>query len=168
MKITKVELWHLDIPLKKPFYPSWIPGYPQTANRFTLLRLSTDDGFYGHAAGVAFGEEREGLGGLLAPYLLGLDPTNVKLGHQRITEGSFLGWRNFWMEAAFYDIKAQAQGVPVWKMLGGVKKPVPVYWSTGEVCRPKDHSEIKNKHTLRDIRRSNYEFMQKPLKRTLR
>ncbi len=142
MKITKVELWHIDIPLKKTFYPSWIPGYPQTANRFTLLRLTTDDGFMGHAAGVAFGEEREGLGGLLAPYLLGLDPTDVELGHQRITEGGFLGWHNFWMEAAFYDIKAQAQGVPVWKMLGGESKPIPVYWSTGEVCRPKDHSEI--------------------------
>ena len=115
MKITKVELWHIDIPLRHPFYPSWIPGYPQTANRSTLLRLSTDDGFFGHAAGVAFGEEREGLGGLLAPYLLGLDPTDVELGHQRITEGGFLGWHNFWMESAFYDIKAQAQGRPFGK-----------------------------------------------------
>ncbi|MBN2155013.1 MAG: mandelate racemase/muconate lactonizing enzyme family protein [Candidatus Lokiarchaeota archaeon] len=142
MKITKVELWHINIPLKKPFYPAWIPGYPQTHNRFTLLRLSTDDGFTGLAAGVAFGDERGGLGGLLAPYLLGLDPTDIELGHQRIIEGSFLGWRNFWMEAAFYDIQAQMQGIPVWKLLGGQNKSIPVYWSTGEVCRPKDHSEI--------------------------
>ena len=106
MKVVKVELFHISIPLKKAFYPSWIPGYPQTHNRFTLLKLITDTGLEGHAAGVAFGEEREGLGGLLAPYILGIDPTDLDLAHQRIIEASFLGWGNFWMEAAFYDIKA--------------------------------------------------------------
>ena len=97
MKITKVELWHINIPLKKPFYPSWIPGYPQTHNRFTLLQLTTDDGFTGYAAGVAFGEEREGLGGLLAPYLLGLDPNdviaeNVNKLKARYPGGEFDAW----------------------------------------------------------------------------
>ena len=131
MRITQVELFHISIPLKSTFYPSWIPGYPQTHNRFTLLRLSTDADITGIAAGVAFGEEREGLGGLLAPYILGLNPCDLDLAHQRITEASFLGWRNYWMEAAFYDIKAQVEDVPVWKMLGGTDKPIPVYWSTG-------------------------------------
>jgi L-alanine-DL-glutamate epimerase-like enolase superfamily enzyme len=142
MKITQVELFHISIPLKSTFYPSWIPGYPQTQNRFTLLRLSTDADITGIAAGVAFGEEREGLGGLLAPYILGLDPCDLDLAHQRITEASFLGWRNYWMEAAFYDIKAQAEDVPVWKMLGGTDKPIPVYWSTGAICQPKRHAKV--------------------------
>jgi len=61
MKVDRIELYHVAIPLPKPFYPSWIPGYPQTVNRFTLLRLTTDDGVQGLAAGVAFEEEREGL-----------------------------------------------------------------------------------------------------------
>ena len=142
MRITHVELYHISIPLKKTFYPSWIPGYPQTHNRFTLLKLTTDDGLEGLAAGVAFGEEREGLGGLLAPYILGLDPCDLELAHQRITEASFLGWRNYWMEAAFYDLKAQSEGVPVWKMLGGSNQAIPVYWSTGSVCEPKHHSKV--------------------------
>jgi len=30
----------------------WIPGYPQTENRFTLMRVTTDDGVQGLAAGV--------------------------------------------------------------------------------------------------------------------
>ena len=142
MRITQVELFHISIPLKSTFYPSWIPGYPQTHNRFSLLRLSTDADITGIAAGVAFGEEREGLGGLLAPYILGLDPCDLDLAHQRITEASFLGWRNYWMEAAFYDIKAQVEDVPVWKMLGGTDKPIPVYWSTGATCQPKRHAKI--------------------------
>ena len=44
MKIDRIELFHVAIPLDKPFHPAWIPGYPQTANRFTLARLTTDDG----------------------------------------------------------------------------------------------------------------------------
>ncbi|MFX0207727.1 MAG: mandelate racemase/muconate lactonizing enzyme family protein [Candidatus Hodarchaeota archaeon] len=142
MRITRIELWHVSIPLKNTFYPAWIPGYPQTHNRFTLLRLTTNDGYEGLAAGVAFSTEREGLGDLLAPYLLGLDPCDVDLTHQRMNEGGILHWRNFWMETAFYDIKAQVEGVPLWKMLGGVDEPIPVYWSTGKVCDPNHHAKI--------------------------
>ena len=62
-RIERIELFHVSIPLPKPFYPTWIPGYPQPANRFTLLRLTTSDGIQGLAAGVAFERERQGLGG---------------------------------------------------------------------------------------------------------
>ena len=86
MKVERIELFHVAIPLPKPFYPAWIPGYPQTKNRFTLLRLTTDDGVQGLAAGVAFAEEREGLGGLLGPYLIGVDPTHVATVRQRLRE----------------------------------------------------------------------------------
>ena len=51
MKIDRIELFHVAIPLPKPLYPSWIPGYPQTVNRFRLARLTTDDGAQGRAAG---------------------------------------------------------------------------------------------------------------------
>ena len=88
MKITKVELYHVAIPLKKTFYPAWIPGYPQTKNQFTLAVLTTDTGLTGISAGMAFNEEREGLGKLLAPYLLGSDPCDIDLIHQRMFEGT--------------------------------------------------------------------------------
>jgi L-alanine-DL-glutamate epimerase-like enolase superfamily enzyme len=86
MNIDRIELFHVTIPLAKPFHPAWIPGYPQTANRFTLARLTTDDGLKGLAAGLAFEREREGLGSLLGPYLIGLDPTDIDTGRQRIRE----------------------------------------------------------------------------------
>jgi len=134
MKIDRIELFHVAIPLRKPFHPAWIPGYPQTANRFTLARLTTDDGLQGLAAGVAFEREREGLGSLLGPYLIGLDPSDIDTGRQRIREASYLGWRNYWLEAAFWDIKGQAEGKPVWQLLGGLSGGrAEVYASTGEV-----------------------------------
>lgn len=137
MKIDRIELFHVAIPLPKPFYPSWIPGYPQTANRFTLMRVTTDDGVEGLAAGVAFERERQGLGSLLGPYLIGLDPTDIATGRQRIREASFLGWRNYWLEAAFWDVLGKVQGKPVWALLGGERAGrVSVYASTGEVHAP--------------------------------
>lgn len=80
MKIDRIELFHVAIPLSKPFYPSWIPGYPQTVNRFTLLRLTTDDGVQGISAGMAFEREREGLGGLIGPYLNRSRPNRYRHG----------------------------------------------------------------------------------------
>ncbi len=142
MKIDRIELFHVTIPLAKPFHPAWIPGYPQTANRFTLARLTTDDGLQGVAAGLAFERERAGLGSLLGPYLIGLDPTDIETGRQRIREASYLGWRNYWLEAAFWDIKGQAEGKPVWQLLGGeAGGRVPVYASTGEVHDPAQRAE---------------------------
>ena len=142
MKVDRIELFHVAIPLPRPFYPAWIPGYPQTVNRFTLLRLTTDDGVQGLAAGVAFEQEREGLGGLLGPYLIGLDPTDIATVRQRIREASYLGWRNYWLEAAFWDIKGKVEGQPVWALLGGAEAGrVPVYASTGEVHPPEKRAE---------------------------
>ena len=137
MKIDRIELFHVAIPLAKPFYPAWIPGYPQTANRFTLARLTTDDGVQGLAAGIAFEREREGLGSLLGPYLIGLDPTDIETARQRLREASYLGWRNYWLEAAFWDIRGKIESQPVWRLLGGQRADrVPVYASTGEVHDP--------------------------------
>ncbi|HSR31591.1 MAG TPA: mandelate racemase/muconate lactonizing enzyme family protein [Anaerolineae bacterium] len=142
MKVDRIELFHVAIPLPKPFYPAWIPGYPQTVNRFTLLRMTTDDGVQGLAAGVAFDVEREGLGGLLGPYLIGLDPTDIAAARQRIREASYLGWRNYWIEAAFWDILGKVEGKPVWALLGGQEAGrAKVYASTGEVHPPEQRAE---------------------------
>ena len=147
MKIDRIELFHVAFPLAKPFHPSWIPGYPQTVNRFTLARLTTDDGVQGLAAGAAFNNEREGLGNLLGPYLVGLDPSDIDTGRQRIREASYLGWSNYWLEAAFWDIRGQVEGKPLWQMLGGDEtrlppdRRVPVYASTGEIHPPEQRAD---------------------------
>ena len=135
-KIESIELFHVSVPLPKPFFPSWIPGYPQTHNRCTLLRMRTRSGVEGLSAGVAFEKEREGFGSLLGPYLLGLDPTDIESVRERLREASYLGWRNPWVEAAFWDIKAKLAGKPLYQLLQKEAKPVrrlKVYASLGEV-----------------------------------
>ena len=153
-KISKIELFHVSIPLEEPVYPAWIPGYPQTHNRFTLIRLTTDDGLIGLGAGPAFEDERQGLGSLIGPYLLGLDADDIESVCKRIREAGYLGWRNNWIEAAFWDLKGKISGKPVYRLLQRVDeevKEVDVYASTAEV-----RDMESRKPYLDEIRRTGF------------
>jgi L-alanine-DL-glutamate epimerase-like enolase superfamily enzyme len=135
-KIARIELYHVAVPLDAPFYPSWIPGYPQTENRFDLIRVITDCGVEGWSAGPAMGRERRGFGELIGPYLIGLDPTDIDLMQQRLREMSYLGLRNGWIEPAFWDILGKLAGKPLYELLGARGGRVRLYASTGEVKAP--------------------------------
>lgn len=132
--VARVELYHFAAPLPAVFRPSWLPGFPQRDNRCTILRVVTRDGVEGWSAGPAVGRERRGLGDLVGPYLIGEDATDLHLVQQRLREMSYLGWRNWWIEPAFWDIKGRRAGMPAWRLLGGADPgPLAVYASTGEV-----------------------------------
>jgi D-galactarolactone cycloisomerase len=136
MKIKAIELYHVSVPLIETFWPTWIPGYPQTHNRFTLARITTNNGITGYSAGTAMGREREGLGDLIGSYLIGADPTDIDRVQSLLKQAGFLGWRNFWIEPACWDIIGKAQGKTVYELLGGKARPVDVYLSTGEMHDP--------------------------------
>lgn len=141
MQVHRVELFHVAVPCEETFHPAWLPAYPQTDNRFTLLRLSTRDGHTGIAAGPAMGREREGLGDLIGPYLIGLEADDLDTVRHRIREASFLGWRNPWIEAAFLDLTGHLEGTPACELLGGRPRTVPAYASTGIETTPENASE---------------------------
>lgn len=132
-RIARIELFHVGIPLPATFRPAWIPGLPQNENRFTLIKVITEDGVEGYSAGPAMGRERQGLGELLGPYLIGESATDIDLIQQRLREVSYLGWSNYWVEPAFWDIKGKLAGKPVCELLGGRPQRMKLYASTGEV-----------------------------------
>jgi D-galactarolactone cycloisomerase len=135
-RVARIELFHVAAPLPATFRPAWIPGFPQNENRFTLIRVTTDDGVVGVSAGPAMGRERQGLGDLVGPYLIGADATDIGLVQQRLREMSYLGWRNWWIEPAFWDIRGKLAAKPVWELLGGKPSAVRLYASSGEVRDP--------------------------------
>ena len=139
--ITRIELYHVRVPLDTAFYPSWIPGYPQTENRFDLIRVVTKSGLEGFSAGPAIANERKGLGELIAPYMLGLDALDTKLIQQRLREIGYLGIRAHWIEPAFWDLKGKFAQKPLFELLGGTATPVTLYASTGELKSPGDRVE---------------------------
>lgn len=134
MKIERIDLWHVDVPLPAPFHPAWIPGFIQTGNRFTLARLTTSSGLEGWSAAPAMGRERAGLGALLGPYLLGERADDLPSIQQRIREMGYLGWRCGWLEAACWDLIGKAANAPVYELLGGGGGNIRLYASTGETC----------------------------------
>ena len=65
------------------------------------------------------GREREKMGYLIAPYLIGEDPTDIPTVQQRLREMSYLGLRNWWIEPACWDIKGKLAGKSICELLGG-------------------------------------------------
>ena len=160
-EIARIELFHVAAPLPAKFYPSWIPGFPQTENRFTLIKVITKDGVEGYSAGPAMGRERAGLGELLGPYLLGEDAADIDLIQQRLREMAYLGWRNYWVEPAFWDIKGKLAGKPVYELLGGKPCTVKLYASTGEVKKPAERipeAEARYAEGFRSIKLRVHDF----------
>ena len=56
MKVERIELWHVSVPLPAPFHPAWIPGFRQSENRFTLIRVRTHGGLEGWSAAPEIGQ----------------------------------------------------------------------------------------------------------------
>lgn len=134
--IDRIELWHVSVPLPAPFWPSWIPGYPQSHVAQTVARFFTSDGLVGETAGPAFTTERRGLGDLLGGFLLGMRADDLDGLRKRLREASYLGWRNWWLEAAFWDLAGKMAGQPVYKLLQREEATVTrvrVYASTGSL-----------------------------------
>jgi D-galactarolactone cycloisomerase len=138
-RIERIELWHVNVPLPAPFWPSWIPGYPQTHVAQTVARFYASDGLVGETGGPAFTTERSGLGQLLGGFLLGMRADDMDGFRARLREASYLGWRNWWLEAAFWDLAGKLAGKPVYKLLQQAGHPeqtvsrVGVYASTGSL-----------------------------------
>jgi D-galactarolactone cycloisomerase len=135
-RIERIELWHVNVPLPAPFWPSWIPGYPQTHVAQTVARFYAGDGLVGETGGPAFTTERSGLGELLGAFLLGMDAADMDGFRKRLREASYLGWRNWWLEAAWWDLAGKLAGKPVYKLLQRHDETVTragVYASTGSL-----------------------------------
>lgn len=131
-RIDRIELHHIHIPLPTPLFPVWTHGHAVTHLAQTLLTLTTKDGLVASAAGPAIGEERSGLGEVLGPFLMGLDPFDVDAARERLRQSSYLGWRNNWVDIAFWDLAAQARQIPLHQLIAerldaGADTPAPEF-----------------------------------------
>ena len=129
MKITSISLYAADLPMKEGAY-SWA-GQSFAAFDTTIVRIDTDEGILGVAEACPLGPAyipgyaegvRAGIG-VLAPHLIGIDPTNLGAlnalmdlrlkGHPYVKSA---------IDIAAHDIKGQALGVPVYDLLGGLQQ----------------------------------------------
>lgn len=143
LKITAVEVLHLQKPLKERFWMANSPigGYEPKASRL-IVTLHTDGGISGHGEGSGGGADlfRKGFASLV----IGEDPYMVGRIWEKMfaatygREPSSKGWSQSGIIAAMapidqalYDIMAKAAGLPVYKFLGAYRDSVPVYITGG-------------------------------------
>ncbi len=138
MRITSVRQHHVENSLDGAYRPTWIPGYPQATNEGEVIEIETDEGIVGYAASPSFagGIEYEEQ---LSLFLVGKDPHNLREIRRGLRTFDLLGPRPWHIEMALWDIIGKDAGKPVYELLGGEGREIPVYASTGE------HKEVEDR-----------------------
>ena len=127
MRITKIAVYQVDLPLREGSY-KWSGGKSVDVFDSTVVRIETDSGIVGHGEVCPLGPfylpsyaagARAGITEL-APDLIGEDPTQIKKlvrrmdallqGHPYVKSA---------IDIACWDILGQVCGVPVCTLLGG-------------------------------------------------
>jgi L-alanine-DL-glutamate epimerase-like enolase superfamily enzyme len=127
VKITGIEFWQVDLPLREGRY-SWSNGNFVDVFDSTVVAVKTDTGIIGYAECCPLGSAylpayalgmRSGIAEL-APKLIGLDPTDlgtlnrhmdaVLRGHPYVKAP---------LDIACWDLLGKVTGMPVYKLLGG-------------------------------------------------
>ncbi len=127
MKITRLTLWQLDLPLSEPY---WLSGGRLKFERLdsTFVRIDTDEGISGWGEGCPWGHTylpahgpgiRAGIE-TLAHALIGQDPRS--LDHiNRVMDTALPGhpYVKSPVDMACWDILGKVAGLPVWHLMGG-------------------------------------------------
>ena len=156
MKISKVEMIPVDIPLRMAFRTSVGSG---TGSSFVILRISTDEGVQGIGSSNSFGSaalSREVamamMKNIATQALLGQDPldTDKILNRVEALIGEGLIGDNSRILAHFdyalHDLKGKLLNVPVYQLLGGLcRDKVPLEWIV-MMDEPKAQAEIALKY----------------------
>lgn len=130
MKITAIEAWQVDLPLREGRY-SWSNGNFVEVFDSTVVAVRTDAGVTGYAEccplGSAYlpayaGGVRAGLAEL-GPKLLGLDPTDLNVLNRRM-DAALRGhpYVKSPIDVACWDILGKVAGLPAYKLLGGAEQ----------------------------------------------
>ena len=131
MRITGVRTVTCEIALPRPIVMGELRF---DAREYIVVVLETDEGI----AGVGFGMTRGAPVGAivernLAPLLIGMDPFLTEAIGTRLTDRNLtIAGRGIFARAlsavdiALWDIKGQAVGQPIWRLLGGARDRIPV------------------------------------------
>ncbi|HVP05378.1 MAG TPA: mandelate racemase/muconate lactonizing enzyme family protein [Dehalococcoidia bacterium] len=129
MKITDVRVRLFEMPMQRPFHPTWEP-LPHTKSRIHVVEIHTDEGITGIGSGGV--PVRWDVAGR---FLVGQDPFRIEQHVYNLRSMAFFTGRVWPVEIALWDIIGKACGQPVYKLLGGGSDRLRAYASSGE-CRP--------------------------------
>ena len=144
MKIASVDA----IPLNVPIHIDLLDLDINTNLSVCLARIETDDGRIGWGLTGITEEEviATAINKVAAPALVGEDPLNTerlwcKLYWLMCPRGQtgYAAHAIAALDIALWDLKGQALGEPIWRLLGGARDQVPVYATFGYRFFDNDH-----------------------------
>jgi muconate cycloisomerase len=134
MKITHVETYPVEIPIKPERWMISSLGQHRVS-RYLLLRVLTDAGIEGAGeatvtarwSGETVWTAQSMVERVLAPAVIGLDPTDVAAIDEKMDAAAAHNWfAKSAIEMACWDIFGIAEGKPVYELLGGACRPLAV------------------------------------------
>lgn len=140
MKITRISVYQIDLPLEHPY---WLSGGRLKFEVLdaTLVKIETDAGITGWGEGTPWGHTyvpahgpgiRAGIE-TMAPFVMGLDPRqvlNVERAMDLVLPGHL--YTKSPIDMACWDIAGQAAGMPIADLMGGGSRtPRPIASSVG-------------------------------------
>jgi len=135
VKITRITLDRLRVPLDPPFPAAWDP-VPRTSFAVTLVRVETDEG----VVGVGSGDTMDGFDAF-EHLFVGQDPLAIAR-HVRVLETIDFHAGRYWpLEAALWDVIGRVAGLPVATLFGGAVDGIPAYASCGMLLPPAERAE---------------------------
>lgn len=154
MKITKLTVYHVDLPLEHPYALSGGRLKFEVLDA-TFVKLETDAGLTGWGEGTPWGHTyvpahgpgiRAGIE-TMAPAILGLDPrrmVDVERAMDLCLPGHLYAKQP--IDMACWDIAGQAAGLPIADMLGGgSRSPAPIASSVGATT-PQQTEAVMNRY----------------------
>lgn len=135
VKITRIHLDRLVIPLDPPFAAAWDPR-PRGSFAATLVRVETDEGI----VGIGSGDTMDGFEAYVHLFE-GWDPLAIARHVRALETIDFHAGRYWPFEVALWDIAGQVAGLPVATLMGGASDGLPVYASSGQLLGPEARAE---------------------------
>ncbi len=142
MKITRVEAIPVNVPLKPQMTTKTSHGVHATSP-YVIVRVHTDGGLVGLGEATLAprwsGETSLGsvaiIEGLIAPVLVGEDPTQITRLRQKLEATIRLNpFTKAAVEMALWDLSGKVVGVPVYQLLGGkVREEMPIRMVVGSI-----------------------------------
>ncbi len=157
MKITRISVFHRDLPLEHPY---WLSGGRLKFEVLdaTFVKLETDAGLIGWGEGTPWGHTyvpahgpgiRAGIE-TMAPAILGCDP-RLTVNVERAMDLQLPGhlYAKSPIDMACWDIAGQAAGLPIADMLGGGSRRLAPIASSVGATTPQETEAVMNRYRQR-------------------
>ncbi|WP_290723096.1 mandelate racemase/muconate lactonizing enzyme family protein [Archaeoglobus sp.] len=144
MRLDDLRVHTLAVPLPEPIKFSWEP-FPHPVYVFSIVEVESG-GYKGYSA-IEFGAAyKHFLETTVKLTVQSLDMDIEEVDSRLLEIGSWAIQRLGALEVAIWDLIAKREGLPLYRLLGGGRRKVKIYASTGRLLNPEETLKLVEKY----------------------